>query len=69
MKIIIATWLVLLVTLYGCEKNSQSKCDMDVNESNEVKKNSILFIGTSLRLFGGFDNQFPATSHIPEYHC
>ena len=66
MRIIIATWLVILVALYGCEKDSQLKCGIDVNESNEVKNNSILFIGTSLRLTGGLDNQFPAASHIPQ---
>ena len=47
MRINIASWLIILVSLYGCEKDSKVKCGLDVNESNEVKNYSILFIGTS----------------------
>ena len=56
MKIIIAIWLVIFVALYGCEKNSQVKCGVDINESNEVKNSSILFIGTSHTFYNDLPN-------------
>jgi len=56
MRNIIAPWLVMLVTLYGCEKGSQSKCGVDINESKEVKNSSILFIGTSHTFYNDLPN-------------